>query len=72
VRLYAAHKHTGDPFPTFSDDDVLDFLVKEAIVFRGLAEEAERAKEREKEDWKGQHKNPEWRRRAPGASRHSL
>lgn len=38
--------------PTFSDDDVVDFMVKEAIVMRGRQARAEEQKRQKREEWK--------------------
>lgn len=39
------------PLPTFCDDDVTDFLIKEALVTRAAAERTEAEKNREKQNW---------------------
>jgi hypothetical protein len=52
LRVYALSKQMGEPLPQFSDDDVVDFMVKEAVMAHGLAHEAEQEKKRQKEEWK--------------------
>lgn len=45
------------PLPTFSEDDVTNFLVTEALVTRGAHERTEENKNREKQDWMKGHKD---------------
>lgn len=45
------------PLPTFSEDDVTNFMVTEALVTRGSHERAEANKNREKQDWMKGHKD---------------
>lgn len=56
TRLWRTCKASGRPFPTVSDDDVLDFMVMEAVTLKVQAEDAAAAKkaeqEREKKEWK--------------------
>jgi hypothetical protein len=42
------------PLPTFSDDDFLDFCVKEALFVREVQEQAKAQKRQEREEWKRQ------------------
>jgi hypothetical protein len=52
MRLLRVSRKAGRPLPRFSDDDVLDFMVAEAIVVKdALAEQKER-KEAERAEWK--------------------
>jgi hypothetical protein len=53
VRVF---KEAGRPLPRFSDDDVIDYLVTEAAVFKAAEVEAAENKKAEKErarsEWK--------------------
>lgn len=42
----------GEPLPRFSDDDVVDLIVKEAVMLKGLEHEAERQKEAKMREWR--------------------
>lgn len=42
--------------PRFSEDDVLNFMVVEALVERGEADRKEAEKQREQEDFRKSHK----------------
>lgn len=43
--------------PQFSEDDVTDFLVTEALVTRAAVEQQNAQKDREKQDWMKGHKD---------------
>lgn len=45
------------PLPTFSEDDVTNFMVTEALVTRAAHERAKANKDREKRDWMKSHKD---------------
>ena len=47
------------PLPTFSEDDFLDFCVKEALFARDAQEQVKAQKRQERE---------EWRRQKPGSA----
>lgn len=53
-------KETGTPVPRFSDDDVLDFIVKEAMVHKYKRDMKEAEKEAEDDqartEFRGSHK----------------
>lgn len=53
-------KEAGRPLPEFSEDDVVDYLVCEAVTLKAQQElEAQRKeaeKEREREQFRGSHK----------------
>lgn len=44
------------PLPKFSDDDVVDFMVREALVTRAARERTEAQKDRERQTWMKDHK----------------
>lgn len=45
------------PLPTFSEDDVTNFMVTEALVTRAAHERAKANKDRERQDWMKSHKD---------------
>lgn len=45
------------PLPQFSDDDVTNFMVTEALVARSAHERLEANKNRERQDWMKGHKD---------------
>ena len=55
VRLWRATKAAGRPWPRLSDDDVLDFMVMEAVAIRvrKIDDEAQRKAERaaKRKEW---------------------
>lgn len=48
-RLWRANKQAGRPWPKISDDDVIDFMVMEAISLKVQLEDVERDKKARKE-----------------------
>lgn len=52
LRLLSVSRASGKPLPRFSEDDVIDFQVTEAIVNRAADEAASAEKKRKREDWK--------------------
>lgn len=61
TRLISTFKESGKPLPTFSDDDVIDFVVTEALVMKWLQEQHRIRKEAEAEA-----KREAFKRGAPG------
>lgn len=55
-RLWRTCKEAGRPFPKISDDDVIDFMVMEAVTIKVRKEDEEAQKEQERKKWK---KDPE-------------
>jgi hypothetical protein len=47
LRIYRVSRELGE-WPTFSDDEVLDWMVKEAVIMAGQIDEMERDKAAEK------------------------
>lgn len=45
------------PLPKFSDDDVTNFLVTEALVTKAGHERMQANKDRERQDWMRNHKD---------------
>ena len=51
-RIWRVCKEAGRPVPQFSDDDVIDYLVLEAVALKVWKQEEEASKKKEKSDWK--------------------
>lgn len=51
TRIFWTAKESGMPLPTFSEDDVTNFLITEALVTRAARERTEAQKNREKQNW---------------------
>lgn len=45
------------PLPKFSEDDVTNFMVTEALVSRAAQERQAAEKNRERQNWMGSHKD---------------
>jgi len=45
------------PLPQFSEDDVVNFMVHEALVARAAHERTQANKDRERQDWMAGHKD---------------
>lgn len=54
TRIWRVHKEAGIPFPTLTEDDVMQYLIVEAVMVKVKREEAEAAKAAEKEAKKRQ------------------
>lgn len=67
TRLASVCKEAGRPLPQFSDDDVLDFMVTEAVILKYVHEREEHQEnaqaEAERKKFRGSHKD--WK---PGAA----
>lgn len=50
--MWRAHKAAGRPWPTLSDDDVLDYMIMEAVAMKVRKEDAEAEKKAEREAFK--------------------
>jgi hypothetical protein len=48
----AISKESGRPFPRVSDDDVVDYLVTEAVTLKYLQERTAAEEEAKKQAWK--------------------
>lgn len=53
--MWRVHKAAGRPFPRVSNDDVVDYLVMEAVCQRINKEDEEARKEAERDAWKKRH-----------------
>lgn len=49
--MWRVCKEAGRPWPKLSDDDVIDYMVMEAVALRVAKEEAKRRKEAERKQW---------------------
>jgi len=53
MRVYRVFKATKAPLPILiEEDEVLDYLAKEALVIKDHTEQEEARKKKEREDWK--------------------
>jgi hypothetical protein len=50
-RLWRTSKEGGRPFPRLTEDDVVDFIIMEAVGLKVAHEDQEYRKEQEKKDW---------------------
>lgn len=55
TRVWRVCKAAGRSFPRVSDDDVIDFLVTEAVYVKASREDQEAAKQQGVENWKQGH-----------------
>jgi hypothetical protein len=57
TRLWRVYKESGRPWPVLADDDVIDYMVMEAVAIKAQKEDVEAQKkaekEQEREKWKG-------------------
>ena len=52
IRLWRVCKAAGRPWPVLDPDDVIDFMVMEAVEVNVLKDDQKRAKKQEREEWK--------------------
>lgn len=53
TRMWRVYKESGRPFPDLCDgDDVLDYMLVEALALKANKEDSEAAKEQKIKDWK--------------------
>jgi hypothetical protein len=50
-------KAAGRPFPKISDDDVIDYMVMEAVTIKVRQEDAEQEEQQKKKEWQRDHKS---------------
>lgn len=56
MRLWQTYREAGRPIPTFSDDDVLDYMVVEALMVK-MADEKRKEQDKQKRDqWRKGHR----------------
>ena len=51
TRLWQVHKESGRPWPVLDEDDVIDFMVMEAIAVKARKEEETAQKQAERKKW---------------------
>lgn len=56
MRLWAVSQETGRELPEWSDDDVLDFIVNEALMLKAQHAQKKVQKDQEHQDFRGSHK----------------
>lgn len=52
MRLWRVSKQAGRPWPVLDSDDVIDFMVMEAVALKVMQHDAEEAKKQEQKNWK--------------------
>lgn len=52
TRLWRVSKQAGRSFPILDDDEVIDFMIAEAIAIKVDKEDSDAAKKQEREEWK--------------------
>jgi hypothetical protein len=52
--MWRVHRDAGRPWPTISDDPVIDYMVMEAVALRVREEDRAAEKKRERDEWKKQ------------------
>lgn len=52
TRLWRVSKESGRPFPRLSEDDVIDFMITEAVALRVDREDQKAIKKQERDQWK--------------------
>lgn len=56
-RFWEAHKDAGRPIPPFSDDDVVDFMVMEALAVKRREAKREAQEKHERAQKRKSHRN---------------
>lgn len=52
TRLWRVSKESGRPFPRLSEDDVIDFMITEAVALKVDREDQKAEKKHERDEWK--------------------
>ena len=52
LRFYRVYKESGRPLPKFSDDDVIDYMVLEALTIKAWQAEEEARKKQKNKEWR--------------------
>ncbi len=52
TRVWRVYKAAGKEWPQLDDDELIDFMVMEAVAVKVTKEDAEQAKTDEKREWK--------------------
>lgn len=56
MRHWRATREAGRPIPTYSDDDVLDFMVVEAVMLSVNEAQKRVQEDHQSAEWRGGHK----------------
>lgn len=57
TRIWRVCKESGRPFPRLSEDDVIDYMIVEAVILKAGQEEQEMAKQQSISEWKSRAKD---------------
>lgn len=52
TRLWNACKEAGRPWPTLDEDDVIDFMIMEAVAIKSRQQSKEVEQAKERKDWR--------------------
>lgn len=52
TRMWRAHKESGRPWPIMDEDEVVDYLILEAVASKAAQEEIEHHEAVKKDNWK--------------------
>lgn len=55
MRMWRAYKQAGKPFPKLDSDDVVDYLIMEALATKSAKEDTEARRQAEIETWRKDH-----------------
>lgn len=50
--MWRVHRDAGRPWPTLSDDPVIDYMLMEAVALKVREEDAAAEKKRQRDEWK--------------------
>jgi hypothetical protein len=50
--MWRVHREAGRPWPTLSEDSVIDYMVMEAVAIKVRKEDDEAEKKRKRDEWK--------------------
>lgn len=56
MRLWRVCKEANRPFPSVSPDDVIDYMVMEALAVKDQEEQQEAQKKAERDAWRKEHR----------------
>lgn len=56
-RLWQTFREAGRPLPAFSDDDVVDYMVMEAVMVGVAQDEADREDAKKRENFRKSHRD---------------
>lgn len=55
MRMWRVYKQAGKPFPKLDSDDVVDYLITEALATKSAKEDTEARKQAEVARWREDH-----------------